>query len=40
MDADLIVMAAFTHSRLRELLLGGVTQHMLEVLARPIFIAH
>ena len=40
MDADLVVMGAFTHSRLRELVLGGVTQHMLEVLARPTFMAH
>ena len=40
MDADLGVMGAFTHSRLRELVLGGVTQHMLEVLARPTFMAH
>lgn len=40
MDADLVVMGAFTHSRLRELVLGGVTQHMLEVLARPTLMAH
>lgn len=40
MNADLVVMGAFTHSRLRELVLGGVTQHMLEVLARPTLMAH
>lgn len=40
MDADLVVMGAFTHSRLRELVLGGVTQNMLESLARPTFMAH
>lgn len=40
MDSDLVVMGAFTHSRLRELVLGGVTQNMLESLARPTFMAH
>ena len=40
MNADLVVMGAFTHSRLRELVLGGVTQSMLEGLARPTFLAH
>lgn len=28
--ADLVVMGAYSHSRLKELLLGGVTQHVLE----------
>jgi len=40
MDADLVLMGAFTHSRLRELVLGGVTQSMLEGLARPTLLAH
>lgn len=40
MDADLIVMGAFSHSRLRELVLGGVTQDILEIMDRPIFAAH
>jgi len=40
MNADLVVMGAFTHSRLRELVLGGVTQSMLEGLARPTLLAH
>ena len=39
MDSDLVVIGPFTHSRLRELVLGGVTQQMLEVLARPAFMA-
>jgi nucleotide-binding universal stress UspA family protein len=33
---DLIVMGAYSHSRLRELLLGGVTRHLLEHAALPI----
>ena len=40
MDADLVVMGAYTHSRLRELVLGGVTQSTLEGLARPTLMAH
>lgn len=40
MDADLIVMGAFSHSRYRELILGGVTQDALDTLARPILMAH
>ena len=33
---DLIVMGAYSHSRLRELLLGGVTRHILENATLPI----
>lgn len=40
MNADMAVMGAFTHSRLRELVLGGVTQDVLDGLARPVFMAH
>lgn len=40
MNADLIVMGAYSHSRLREFVFGGVTQTMLEALARPVFMAH
>lgn len=40
MDADLIVMGAYTHSRLRELILGGVTRTVLSDLDRPAFLAH
>lgn len=40
MSADLVVMGAFSHSRLRELVLGGVTRNMLQTLARPTFMAH
>ncbi|MEO5336679.1 MAG: universal stress protein [Magnetospirillum sp. WYHS-4] len=39
-EVDLLVMGAFTHSRMRELILGGVTRHMLEKAAVPLFMAH
>ena len=34
--ADLLAMGAYSHSRLRQLLLGGVTRHVLEHAALPI----
>ncbi len=38
--ADLLVMGAFSRSRLRQLILGGVTQHVLSRASIPIFMAH
>lgn len=38
--ADMIVMGAYTHSRIRELVFGGVTRHMLSHAPIPIFMAH
>jgi nucleotide-binding universal stress UspA family protein len=38
--ADCIVMGAFTHSRTRELLLGGVTDFMLRNSHIPLLMAH
>ncbi len=38
--ADLIVMGGYGHSRLRELVLGGVTQHILEHMTVPALMAH
>jgi nucleotide-binding universal stress UspA family protein len=35
LEADLLVMGAYGHSRLREFLLGGVTRHFLEKEAGP-----
>ena len=40
LDADLIVMGAFHHSRWRELILGGVTLTMLEEATIPLFMSH
>jgi nucleotide-binding universal stress UspA family protein len=40
-NAGLLVMGAYSHSRLREMLLGGVTRHMLQnAAARPVLLAH
>jgi nucleotide-binding universal stress UspA family protein len=37
----LVVMGAYSHSRLREMLFGGVTRHMLQnAAARPVLLAH
>jgi nucleotide-binding universal stress UspA family protein len=39
-DATLLVMGAYTHSRLRELILGGVTDHVLNNARIPVLMAH
>ncbi len=39
-DNDLIVMGAYGHSRLRELVLGGATRHLLKQMTVPVFISH
>lgn len=39
-DADLIVMGVYGHWRLRELILGGVTQSLMRSMTVPIFISH
>lgn len=38
--ADLLVMGAYTHNRLRQILLGGVTRHVLTHARVPLFMAH
>lgn len=38
--ADLIVSGAFTHSRMRQLILGGVTRHLLGHAKIPMLMAH
>jgi len=38
--ADLVVMGAYGHSRMRELVLGGVTRHMLEHMTVPVLFSH
>lgn len=38
--ADLIVMGAYGHSRFRELILGGVTRHVLESMPVPVLVTH
>lgn len=39
-DADLLVMGAYTHSRLRQLILGGVTRHVLGHAPLPLLLCH
>lgn len=39
-NADLLVMGAYGHSRLREAIFGGATRNMLEEATVPIFLAH
>jgi nucleotide-binding universal stress UspA family protein len=38
--ADLLVMGAYGHSRVRELVLGGVTKHVLQSTTIPALLAH
>lgn len=38
--ADLLVMGGYSHSRLREMILGGVTRHMLGKATLPLLLAH
>ena len=39
-DADLLVMGAYGHSRMREMILGGMTEAMLKDCAIPVFFFH
>ena len=40
MNADLIVMGAYGHTRLREIILGGVTRDLLKQAPMPLLLAH
>ena len=39
-DADLIVMGAYGHTRLKEVVLGGATRYLLRHTTIPLFISH
>jgi len=39
-DANLVVMGAYGHSRLREMVLGGMTRHMLAHMTVPVLMSH
>lgn len=39
-EADMIVMGAYGHSRLRETILGGATRKILKQMTVPVFISH
>ncbi|MEE9139334.1 MAG: universal stress protein [Alphaproteobacteria bacterium] len=40
MDVDLIVMGGYGHSRLREMVVGGVTRHVLDHMQVPVLMGH
>jgi nucleotide-binding universal stress UspA family protein len=40
LNAGLVVMGAYTHSRLRQLVFGGVTRHVLRHADLPVLLAH
>jgi nucleotide-binding universal stress UspA family protein len=37
---DLLVMGAYGHSRLRELVLGGVTRQIFQEMTVPVLMSH
>jgi nucleotide-binding universal stress UspA family protein len=39
-DADMIVMGAYGHSRMRELVLGGATRTIFEAMTVPVVLSH
>jgi nucleotide-binding universal stress UspA family protein len=39
-DAGLLVMGAYTHSRFRQLVFGGVTRHVLANAGLPVLVSH
>jgi nucleotide-binding universal stress UspA family protein len=39
-DADMLVMGAYGHSRLREFILGGVTRSLLREMTVPVLLSH
>ena len=38
--ADLLVLGGYGHSRIRELVLGGVTRHVLAHSSMPVLLSH
>ena len=40
LNSDLIVMGAYSHSRVRELVLGGATRHILHHMTVPVLMSH
>jgi nucleotide-binding universal stress UspA family protein len=40
MAADLLIIGAYSHSRLRQVVFGGVTEHMLDHAEIPVLMAH
>jgi nucleotide-binding universal stress UspA family protein len=40
LDADLIVMGAYGHSRMREFVLGGVSRDIFRHMTVPVLMSH
>ena len=40
LDSDMIIMGAYGHSRLREMIMGGVTKTILSSMTIPVLMAH
>jgi nucleotide-binding universal stress UspA family protein len=40
LGADLLFKGAYTHSRLRQMVFGGATRHILEAAELPVLMAH
>jgi nucleotide-binding universal stress UspA family protein len=40
MPADLLVIGAYSHSRMRQVVFGGVTEHVLDHAELPILMTH
>jgi nucleotide-binding universal stress UspA family protein len=40
LGADLVVMGGYGHSRMAEMLLGGVTRRLLAQMTMPVLISH
>ena len=40
LNADMVVMGAYGHSRFREAIMGGATRNMLEKAEVPVLLAH
>ena len=40
LDADLLIMGAYGHSRFRELVFGGVTRHIAKHMTLPTLLSH
>jgi nucleotide-binding universal stress UspA family protein len=40
MEADLLVMGCYGHTRLRELVFGGASRHVLAHMSLPVLMSH
>ena len=40
LSIDLMVMGAYGHSRVREMVLGGATRHVLQSMTVPVLLSH